>query len=339
MRWFDSRWPAIWLWPFSQIYAFVMDVRNILYDLGVLASYRVNSCVICVGNISVGGTGKTPTVIWLANELLGKYNVAILSRGYGRNSRGTLVVSDGTRVCATPREAGDEPFLIAHACPRAIVVVDEQRVRGAQFLVESFKPDVIILDDSFQHQRLRRDLNIVTLRANRPFGNRFCLPAGPLREPLRHLKRADMLLVIGEGEEAIAELASLKKPVFLAHYGIDQIVNQSQKALSTQKLKGRKVFAFCGLAHPDGFRALLLELQVNLLDFISFKDHYFYSQSDIDFIKNKASFVSAQIILTTEKDWVKVKQHQVPENWYVIKIKSNPKNPQQIVSRIEKLIL
>lgn len=340
MNWFDTRWPAILFWPLSLLYALVIDLRNMLYDLRLLRSYKISCPVVCVGNITVGGTGKTPTVQWLAHGLISRHiKVAILSRGYGRTSTGTVVVSDGRQMLASARESGDEPLLIAQSCPGAAVVVDEDRVRGARLIERLFQPDIILLDDSFQHRRLHRDFNVVTLRSSRPFGNGFCLPAGPLREPIKHLQRADLFLVIGDASFESSEIDRFQKPVFKANYQVREIYNPNVKPFDMNDLRKRSVIAVCGLAKPESFRNLLEKLNVNLLEFLTFKDHHNYSMHDIDIIEKKASTVSADFIFTTEKDWVKLREHnRFNKTWYVVGIGLNPQNGEELLSRIERLV-
>jgi tetraacyldisaccharide 4'-kinase len=185
----------ILLSPFSIVYGFIITLRNLLYDCKILPAYRIQGCpVICVGNITVGGTGKTPAVEYLADYLRrNDKKVAILSRGYGRKSAGTILVSDGEEIRTTPEISGDEPYLLATNLKEVIVVVESDRVAGAAYIKNNFHPDVIILDDGFQHRRLYRDADIVLYDCSTPLGLPLTLPGGKLREPLWNLNRADMI--------------------------------------------------------------------------------------------------------------------------------------------------
>ncbi len=193
MAFFDTKWPAALLWPLSRLYGSAIGRRNRRYDTGQAAASRLPSPVISVGNLVVGGTGKTPTVVFLARWLQerGK-KVCVISRGYRRKSKGLVLVADGERICSTAELSGDEPILLAQELPGAVVVVDADRVEAGRYAIQRFKPDLILLDDGFQHRRLHRDLDIVTFKGVQDLGNGWLLPAGPLREPAASLDRADL---------------------------------------------------------------------------------------------------------------------------------------------------
>ena len=177
----------------------IVAARNRLYDGGLLKQQKLPRPVISVGNLTVGGTGKTPTVIFIAHILKDHgYRPAVLSRGYGGSANAPVnVVSDGNRILMGWREAGDEPILIASAVPGIPVLTGSRRLLTGRAAVETFGADVLILDDAFQHRSLFRDIDMVLLDAARPFGNGFLLPRGPLREPRIPLRRADILLRTG----------------------------------------------------------------------------------------------------------------------------------------------
>ncbi|MBN1480241.1 tetraacyldisaccharide 4'-kinase [candidate division KSB1 bacterium] len=335
MRFFDHKWPALLLWPFSQVYVAAIALRNFFYDVGLLQSHIINSYLISVGNITVGGTGKTPTVHYLARSFLSlNKRVAIISRGYGRQSKGTVVVSDGQRILASVHEAGDEPLLLAQACSGAIVIVDSNRVRAAQLAVDRFKPDIILLDDAFQHRRIHRDFDLVTLRRLAPFGNGFCLPAGPLRESRKNLSRAHAILFNGpEGmKEDVPDIH--KRPVFYAHYVPQYLVNKKGKRVPLD-LAQKRIYAFCGLANPHAFRMTLAKLGVNFAGFAAYKDHYYYQKSDIENIYTSYERSAAEIIVTTEKDWVKLPLELLDEHWYRLHIEIKPVEEENFLSLFE----
>ena len=194
MGYFDTRWPALLMRPLAGLYGLAIGRRNHRYDSGAAEVFRLDRPVISIGNIVVGGTGKTPTVLYLVRWLQHQgQKVCVLSRGYRRRSRGMVVVSDGERIRAGVEEAGDEPMLLAQQLPGAIVVVDSDRVRAGRHALQHFRPDLFIIDDGFQHRRLHRDLDIVTFKEEGDLGNGWMLPAGPLREPLKALGRAGLL--------------------------------------------------------------------------------------------------------------------------------------------------
>jgi tetraacyldisaccharide 4'-kinase len=179
----------ILLYPLYFFYLSIISIRNLLYDRNILSANKIDCKVISVGNISFGGTGKTPLTIALAKKLQSKYRVAILSRGYKRDSRGTIVVTDGITKPYDWNTVGDEPFLMSQKLSSIPIVVDEDRSRGGNFLVNKFKPDIILLDDGFQQRNLHRDLDIVLLDVSN--SNRF----NCWREPFGALNRSDILLL------------------------------------------------------------------------------------------------------------------------------------------------
>ncbi|MFH2004154.1 MAG: tetraacyldisaccharide 4'-kinase, partial [Bacteroidota bacterium] len=190
----NTNW-KIFLLPLSFLYSIIIFIRNLFYDIRVFGVNRVNVPVISIGNLTAGGTGKTPVIEYLVNYFKRKnIKVAVISRGYKRNTKGTLVVSDGSSIIAKPEQAGDEPYQIAVRFQEAVVIVDENRFRGAKLAVEKYKPEVILLDDSFQHRRIHRDLDIVLIDVTKPPHKEYMLPAGLRREPLSSLKRTNVLL-------------------------------------------------------------------------------------------------------------------------------------------------
>jgi tetraacyldisaccharide 4'-kinase len=310
MRFFKSTFFALLLWPLSLLYGFFIELRNIFYALKIFKTHRVSCRIISVGNITVGGTGKTPTVIWLADYLTKrKKSVCILSRGYHRTTKHALVVSDQHGIYATVEECGDEPFLIARRLKGIPVVVDFDRVRGAQLAIKKFNPDVIILDDGFQHRRLYRDLDIVTMPHPKPFGNGFLLPAGPMREFKHHLNRAGALWMNAAGSTPAAEfseLSSWPKIVRIrAHYQAT-CLEDSQGKRHNPDLRQIPIVAICALGNPDGFYKSLTDLGAAIKEFIAYPDHYWYSRKDINSIQHKLQEHHARLLITTEKDWVKL---------------------------------
>jgi len=309
MTLFENKWPAVLLWPLSLLYWGVTSVRNLLYQTGILPTVKIDCPVISVGNLTVGGTGKTPTVITIARWLTQKnFNVTIISRGYGRASKDGVIVSDGKGKIVPVKEGGDEPVLIAKKLTGVPVLVDQNRVRAAQTALQKFSPDVIILDDGFQHRRLHRDLDIVTINKEKLFGNNFLLPAGPLRESTSHLKRAGMIWMNSNtGFESMTRLPkSLKsKPFIRAMYTPVKLIDLNGTE-SDIDLRSVPVVAFSGLGNPDSFKQTLENLGARVEVFLKFKDHHFYSAKDIASIEKAFKSVTAKYIITTEKDGVKL---------------------------------
>ena len=294
---------------FSLPYRGAIAARNRLYDGGVLKQEKLPRPVISVGNLTVGGTGKTPTVIFLANLFKEKgRRPAVLSRGYGGKAHFPVnVVSDGNRILMGWSEAGDEPILIARAAPGIPVLTGSRRFLTGRAAVEKFGADVLILDDGFQHRSLFRDIDMVLLDAARPVGNGFLLPRGPLREPPDALLRADILLRTGDAVngEPLREAASL--PSFRAIHKPQELVAGGTGRMETvAALSGQKVFAFAGIGSPEAFRRSLTDLGAAVAGFRAFPDHHPYDLSDIERLRRLAARSGAARIVTTEKDGIRL---------------------------------
>lgn len=306
MRYFDRKWPGLMLWPLSVVYRFIIAVRNELYNRKVFPSQKVSCFVISIGNITVGGTGKTPTTIFLAKWLQGRnLRVCVLSRGYGRQSRGTVMVSDGQNIRDDVKQVGDEPLMMARRLPGIAVIVDRDRIRGAKHAIEVFSPQVILLDDGFQHRRLERDLDIVTIHMDKVFSNGMMLPAGPLREPIKSLQRAN-LLWLNHMEDTVTEVFPYSETPFINAYFCPISLVDGAGHETVPQLNGVAIVAFCGLGNPDNFKKTLGTLGANIRAFMTFDDHHDYTSQDFSFIENTCQIMSASLVITTEKDWVKL---------------------------------
>ncbi|MFZ4441135.1 MAG: tetraacyldisaccharide 4'-kinase [Syntrophales bacterium] len=290
-------------------YGGVVAVRNRLYDGGLLKQEKLPCPVISVGNLTVGGTGKTPAVIFMAHLLRDKgYRPAVLSRGYGGRANAPVnVVSDGNQILMRWREAGDEPILIARAAPGIPVLTGSRRLLTGRAAVETFGANVLILDDAFQHRSLFRDIDIVLLDAARPFGNGFLLPRGPLREPPDSLRRADILLRTGDAEnEAPLREAALMPSFRAIHKPQGLVVGGTSRIETAAALQGQKVFAFAGIGFPEAFRRSLTGLGAAVVGFQVFPDHHPYDLSDIEALRRFAEKSGAARIVTTEKDGIRL---------------------------------
>ena len=316
-----------WLFPFfliSILYRGIISLRNCSYDSGLFTVRKLDCKIISVGNITVGGTGKTPIVIMLANLLREKgYRPVILSRGYGGKKKGRVnIVSDGGNVFMKPDEAGDEPVLIAKSARNIPVVTGKNRYLTGKFAIEHFGADVLILDDAFQHRSLFRDIDIVLLDEKRPLGNGFIIPRGELREPTNALGRAEIIVKTGDrsqesgdrsqwsgisdqGIEAGCRMSgthmfeAYRRPVALLRGDAGDIY-------PLDYLHGKKICAFAGIAKPDSFKKTIASVGGEVVAFLSFPDHHVYTREDLDKIMKTVSESSAQIILTTEKDGIKL---------------------------------
>jgi tetraacyldisaccharide 4'-kinase len=285
--------------------------RNRFYDLGLLRQAKLPCPVISVGNLTVGGAGKTPTVILLANLLREKgRRPAVLSRGYGGSTSAPInIVSDKKSILMGWREAGDEPILIARATPGVPVLTGPKRHLTGRAAVEQFNADILILDDAFQYRQLFRDLDIVLINAALPFGNGQLLPGGPLREPKASLRRAHLLIRTGaEGDpvEPLEEAAS-GLPFFRGiHHPQGIVEGRTCRLLPSASLQGQKVCAFAGIGRPEIFQRSLIALGAEVVSFRTFPDHHPYIRTDLDALRRLASETGADRIITTEKDGVRL---------------------------------
>ena len=282
------------LYPFSLIYGGAVSLRNLLYDRGVLECRNLPVPVISVGNLSVGGTGKTSLVRYLAERLGDEFRVVVLLRGYRRKSRGALIVSEWGEMRADLPSAGDEAFLLARMLPKASVVVSEDRFIGGMLAVERLGAELVILDDGFQHRELCRDVDIVLLR-KRDIRDRL-LPAGLLREPLKSLSRADAIVLSYQEVEPF-EFEFGVKPVFKMFRRFTRLLNPDFKKLPLEALKDKEVVAFAGLGSNEQFFKVLEKLGIKVKKRLSFPDHYHYRGFRLE---------EGELYITTPKDMVKL---------------------------------
>jgi tetraacyldisaccharide 4'-kinase len=320
-------WMDLFLFPLvciSWIYGAVIWGRQMLYRRGLFKTRQLPCKVISVGNITLGGTGKTPLVIALAGELLKRgITVGILSRGYKGTREGHGgVVSDGTRIHLTPAEAGDEPFMLARLLSGVPVLVGKKRYPMGIYAHERFGMDCLILDDGFQHLGLKRDVDIVLIDGRRGFGNGRLFPRGPRREPLRCLGRASMLVLTKAGPSpTLAALEGILRhhapaaPLYHSRYKPAFLREAaSGKRVSLQAVCGKRVFAFAGIADPAYFVYLLKELGADLSLLsgscvgvnLTPPPHYSYELADISMLREQGKTVDLSI--TTEKDFVKLQR-------------------------------
>jgi len=296
-------------------YRGLLRAREWLYDRQILTSRSLPCAVISIGNLTVGGTGKTPAVEHAVRTLaaLGA-RPAVISRGYGRRSTGVQVVADGRSVLLDPRDAGDEPFLLARRLPGVPVVVGANRYDAARVAVSRFGVSAVILDDGFQHRSLAKDLEIVLVRAENPWGNGRLFPAGPLREPVEALARADLIVVSGAASpDAVGPVAAVAAehapgvPVLAAeHEPVECWEGRRMTREPPSALAGRRLLGFAGIAWPDDFRRTLTALGVDLAGFEAYQDHLWYGREDLHRLAARAVAAGAEGLVTTEKDWVRL---------------------------------
>jgi tetraacyldisaccharide 4'-kinase len=311
----------------SWFYGLGHRLRLNLYKIGILKTKALPVPVISIGNITVGGTGKTPAVIMIA-ELLketGK-KVAVLSRGYKGKAAGEInVVSDGNKILMKPIESGDEPYMIASRLKGVPVITGADRYKTGMYAVEKFGAEVILLDDGYQHVQLKRILNILLLDSNSPFGNGYILPRGTLREPASYIDRTDVIIFTkSELRTPNPELQTLKDiPICKSRYISEGFFDMNNsRTINLNEVKGKRVFAFCGIASPDSFKNSLKEAGIDIKGFISFEDHYQFTKEDIEGLINKAGDSGAEVLITTEKDAVRLLEFEpIPFPVWIFKIK------------------
>ncbi|MGE0199335.1 MAG: tetraacyldisaccharide 4'-kinase [Candidatus Melainabacteria bacterium] len=298
--------------PLSWVYGLTVRLRLTAYQRGWLASHRVGVPVISVGNLTTGGTGKTPIIMALADSLVrAGVRVVILSRGYGAKVR--------TRYArAIHPDFGDEACWIQQQVPEAVVIVGADRVHTAQRAITDFSPDLILLDDGFQHLRLQRDLDIVLVDGALRFGNNALLPAGPLREPLSGLGRASLVLLTKNASpETLHWMETLKArygpacPILPVLFRPHSLISVSGSAHHTTVLPEDRAVVFSGIANPSLFEANLQELGILVDEPIRFEDHHIYTQADVSRLLHRGNTLAENnnrtIFITTDKDWVKLR--------------------------------
>jgi tetraacyldisaccharide 4'-kinase len=325
-----SRRLAVLLKGLAGLYGIGVQCRTQLFRNRWRVSHRLPCKVVSIGNITLGGTGKTPMSVYMARLIHGfGCRVAIVSRGYkGLAEKNGGVVSDGQALLMDPSSAGDEPFLMAQQLlPLGIpVIVGRDRVRAGRQAVQRCQTEVIVLDDGFQHMRLARDLDIVLLDAQQPFGNGYLVPRGTLREPLSSLSRADACLLTRCPPAAILKRftgqsqtnrspagGDRRRPVFAAAHApfIGECLSAKDSdgwatKMQMNEWRGCPVFAFSGLARNDTFQKMICEMGFALRGYAAFADHYDYSHEDILAIAKQADRQGAHLLVTTEKDRVKL---------------------------------
>lgn len=307
------------LWPAATAYGVGAFSRLMAYNTGLLRRSRLDVPVVSIGNITVGGTGKTPITIDLARRMqIAGYKVGILSRGYKRKSNAKrIIVSDGEHLLTSSFECGDEPYMMSQALPRCVVIAGAKRAENAQIAVNKFGCTALILDDGFQHFGMARNHDVALIDYNDELENDHLLPAGRLREPLAALVRADWVVVTKVPEHTDqdklnriraliskqapdAQITSCRiRPAAVQAYGSDV-------QMPADTLDGAKVFAFCGIARPDTFFAALRSLGAEIVGQRVFGDHHWFTPKEVDELADAMEESGAEMLLTTEKDAVRL---------------------------------
>lgn len=354
---------AAFLKGLSLLFTGVVKSRLFLYQERILRNHHLGCLVIVVGNLTVGGTGKTPVVEKLARSLNERgRKVAILSRGYKSRKEPLThrwwrmlthseppppkVVSDGKNVLLDSEVAGDEPYMLARNLPGVAVVVDKDRVKAGLYAIRKFQADTLILDDGFQYFALKDHLQLLLIDKTNPFGNRSLLPRGVLREPVEHLRRASHIFLTKSdgrpdpGLDAVLHkynpdadiIECTHEPRYL------QEINGVNR-LPLEELKGLRVFAFCGIAVPESFEKFLSDYGAVIAGHKWFLDHHRFDQEEIDNIFHKAKVAGATMVVTTEKDSVRIPHHYMaPLPLYYLRVEieliKGADNFDEVVERI-----
>ena len=319
------------LFPLALFYWGAVLWRNLFYTIGFFVTRHLPVPVISVGNLTVGGTGKTPAVIYLAQKLQENgFKPVVLSRGYGRSTTGTVVVSDGEKCLAGWEKGGDEPYLMAKRLSGIPVVVDELRYRGGCFIVEKFHPDVILLDDAFQHRALARDLDIVLLNSQDSPEAYKMLPYGKLREPPFHLRRADLLIWTKRNlsrppVSVRSRVAQQSVPTLSSRLLVEQELRSSDgMVMSLAGLKGKRVFAFCGVGDPKSFFSIVEETSADIVGLKAFDDHHHYNKEEMEHILSDPKITEVDYFITTEKDLFKAAPYFESDKLYALGVEFRP---------------
>ncbi|MFH1369262.1 MAG: tetraacyldisaccharide 4'-kinase [Elusimicrobiota bacterium] len=297
------------LLPLSYIYKLISAIHR-----KTATPVRLPRPVVSVGNITWGGTGKTPVLIAIASRLESAgLKTAVLTRGYARKSASnkSVIVSDGNEILSSPAEAGDEPFLLAEKLRKTAVVSGPDRAASAALITKIFSPDVFMLDDGFQHWKIKRDMDIVCVNASNPFGNGLLIPAGILREEVSSLSRADEIIITNADTVGTGELSALEERIrgvsgktpSKIKYKISFFTNLMRNEVTgPEHFKGKEIAALSGIGENSGFKRVLENLGIMVSTHYCFGDHHWYAYDDL-----KKALSGGLNVLVTEKDAVKIR--------------------------------
>jgi tetraacyldisaccharide 4'-kinase len=328
------------------VYCFIVSVRNALFDRHILRVKKFDIPIISVGNLSVGGRGKTPFTMELIDLLNKKYRrIAVISRGYKRRSRKIQLVSDGQSLLVAAENGGDEPVLIARRFPGCLVLVSKRRGPAIQIALRRYRADLVILDDAFQHRWVKRKVDIVLLSKYDfpPHGK--LLPLGNLREPLTGLRRANLIMMVDEERnQNDRDYPDLRRyyrgEIGFCHRQVACLVNAALvPAGDLSRLSGQPVVAFAGIANPDSFSSIIQQAGIDVRRFLVFPDHHFYSENDRAGLKRLAREEKCTLLLTTEKDMVKLSADQFSGfNLLAVRIRLSPDSPSWLQQKLYEFI-
>jgi tetraacyldisaccharide 4'-kinase len=293
----------LFLFPFSFLYWIISSVKNFLYETKLIKSFRVNKKIICIGNITTGGTGKTPITISIAKALLNqKKKIAILSRGYKRLTKGFLEVDE-----INAEKFGDEPAMIFSNLPEAKVLVSENRVSAVNKISELYDLDFILMDDGLQNRKIQKDYTIAVInKESQSFLDKIYLPAGNLRESRARLNNYNSIIMNYKFKPSVINL-NLESNNFTCEYVLNGLYNINNEKIALENIIGNKVMAFCCIAHPHSFFEMLSKLNVQADQKITYSDHYNFTSDEIDALIRLMKQKDFKLAITTEKDFVRIK--------------------------------
>jgi len=306
--------------PFVPLFALIVKLRNKLFDKEIFRAESVDAKVVSVGNINIGGSGKTPLVIFLINLLKNEgKKVGVLSRGYGRKSRGYILVSDGKKILTDVESCGDEILLTAKECsvPSA---VSEKRIDGAKKLISDQRVDTIVLDDAFQHRWIKRDVDLLICEQrfliSPDFFDHYLLPAGSMREPFGSIERASAVIInrkfsqLREIPDDVKKHFTNKK-IFNVYYSAKGFVDiKRETEYNLSEFEGQKSLVVCGIANPYSFFTALRQTNVDTENYLIFRDHKYYTNKEIQRIRKMFYTTNSHSVVTTQKDAVKFSEYQ-----------------------------
>ena len=328
-----NNWRHYLLFPLSVLYRFIMLFRNFCYDKNIMKANQLPCHVISIGNLNFGGTGKTPTVIYLCKMLQKnkKKDIAILSRGYKRNTSGTILVSKGDGPLKNWEAVGDESFMMAQKTKNIPIAVDNNRYRGGKFLIKNFNTKIIILDDGFQHRSLSRDLDIVLINGSTYPSDYTFLSTNFLRETWNSLKRADTIIFTKDKPKPLL-LKKIKEERLLYMNSTLNSFIPYPKGFNQRK----KAVLLSGIGDPKSFKKSVESHGCLVVGVKAFEDHYLYNKKRLFKIVQFAKDLKADYILTTEKDWVKIEPLKPDFLFVVLKIELNLSEKETIKSILKK---
>ena len=339
------------LWILSVIYVIILNFKQYLYKNNILKTNKLPAKILCVGNITVGGTGKTSLVLFLSKVLQKKHKITILTRGYKRKSRnGYLIVSDGKNILTDVKDSGDEPYLLAEKLENVPVIVGADRYSAGKIALNKFNVGTLLLDDGYQHLQLSRNLDILLIDCLNPFGNGFCLPLGLLREPLESMARAGIIilthcnLVEKTVEDSLVEkIKRYNNSAVIAtcvHKPVNFIRFADGEKIATSYFSGREVSVLSSIGNPPSFEKTLVSLNAKINNRYNFTDHHWYRAEEIKNILSINEFV-----ITTEKDSVKLENFkdgadkEILSHLFTLQIEIEiMENKEKCLEKIEKIL-